>query len=122
MASRGNVFFPSQSSTWRPEGRYNLDADVELGNNGYADYGLDSLAFSTSGAISSAIIGAFNGTGPINTTQYLTGMFGLGIIGGSFNHTTPPSALSALVEKEGLIPSHSYGFTAGAFYRTALSY
>ena len=55
--------------------------------------------------------------GSINTTEYWVGMFGLGIVPGNFTDVTPLSAISGLVEKNGAIPSHSYGFTAGAKYR-----
>jgi len=44
-------------------------------------------------------------------------MFGLGTVQGNFTTVTPLSAISALVETQGVIPSHSYGFTAGAIYR-----
>ena len=67
--------------------------------------------------IPSAIIGAFNGTGPISGTSYLLGLFGLGVVPGGFNNTSPLSALSALVEEVGVVPSHSWGYTAGAKYR-----
>jgi hypothetical protein len=75
----------------------------------------------TGDTIPSSIIGAFNGTDTINTTYYLTGFFGVGVVDGTFNNNvTPLSALNALVQTEGVIPSHSYGFTAGAVYRECL--
>lgn len=58
-----------------------------------------------------------NTTGSTNTTGYFIGNFGVGIVPGSFNSTTALSAISGLVEDLGVIPSHSYGFTAGAKYR-----
>lgn len=64
-----------------------------------------------------AIIGSINTTGLVNTTQYLLGYFGVGVVPGSFGSSLPLSAISGLVEREGVIPSHSYGFTAGAKYR-----
>jgi hypothetical protein len=66
--------------------------------------------------VKSSIIGAFNGTGPINDTYYLTGYFGLGLGSGTFNNITPIPAFNALVKTEGKLPSNSYGFTAGASY------
>lgn len=53
----------------------------------------------------------------INTTEYWLGEFGVGIVPGNFTDVTSLSAISNLVEKVGVIPSHSYGFTAGAKYR-----
>lgn len=92
-----------------------------MGNTGYAQYGLDNLTFGGTGVmIPSAIIGAFNGTGPISGTSYLLGLFGLGVVPGGFNNTSPLSALSALVEEVGVVPSHSWGYTAGAKYRELL--
>jgi hypothetical protein len=44
-------------------------------------------------------------------------MFGVGITPGDFNGTSPLTAISALVETEAAILSHSYGYTAGAIYR-----
>jgi hypothetical protein len=119
---RGKLFFPYNSSTWNSVGRFNLGTDQDLGNYGYADYGLDSLTLGTTGdTIPSSIIGAFNGTGKMNSTFYLTGFFGVGVVDGTFsNNVTPLSVLNALVQTEGYIPSHSYGFTAGAVYREAL--
>lgn len=118
---RGGLFDFRNSSSWQSEGFYAFGVDEKLGNTGYAEYGLDALTFGTTGVVlPSAIIGSFNTTGQVNTTQYLLGLFGLGIVPGSFNGTVPLSAISALVEEESVIPSHSYGYTAGAKYRECL--
>ncbi|KAH7411339.1 aspartic peptidase domain-containing protein [Cadophora sp. MPI-SDFR-AT-0126] len=116
--TRGGIFDPSKSSTWQNQGFFELGADKQLGNTGYAQYGLDNLTFGGTGVmIPSAIIGAFNGSGPISGTSYLLGLFGLGVVPGGFNNTSPLSALSALVEEVGVVPSHSWGYTAGAKYQ-----
>lgn len=95
-----------------------MGADSQLGNTGYAQYGLDNLTFGSTGVdLPGAIIGSINTTGLVNTTQYLLGYFGVGVVPGSFGSSLPLSAISGLVEKEDAIPSHSYGFTAGAKYR-----
>jgi hypothetical protein len=115
----GQIFYPYASSSWDPVGRYSLGADRELGNHGYADYGLDALTVGVAGPnVTSSIIGAFNGTNTINNTYYITGLFGLGLGTGTFNNDiTPVPALNALVKTEGKVPGNSYGFTAGAHYR-----
>ncbi|KAH7355279.1 aspartic peptidase domain-containing protein [Rhexocercosporidium sp. MPI-PUGE-AT-0058] len=116
--TRGGIFDASKSSTWQNQGLFELGADKQLGNTGYAQYGLDNLTFGGTGVmVPSSIIGAFNGTGPISGTSYLLGLFGLGVVPGSFNNTSPLSALSALVETVGGVPSHSWGYTAGAKYQ-----
>jgi hypothetical protein len=115
---RGNLFYPQNSSTWHDIGLYYFDVDKQLGNYGYGDYGLEVLTFGSTGVtIPSALISVFNGSGPTNTTSYFDGMFGVGITPGEFNVTVPKPAISALVEDEAAILSHSYGFTAGAVYR-----
>ena len=93
-----------------------MGVNAELGNNGYALYGLDDLTFGSTGvALPSAIIGTINSTGSVEFQTWL-GSFGLGVVPGNFNNTSL-SAISGLVEKEGGIQSHSYGYTAGAKYR-----
>ncbi len=118
----GEIFYPYGSSSWDPVGRYSLGADRELGDYGYADYGIDTLTVGVAGPnVTSSIIGAFNGTGTINSTYYITGLFGLGLGTGTFNNDiTPAPALNALVKTEGKVPGNSYGFTAGAHYRESL--
>lgn len=66
---------------------------------------------STGVTLNSTIVGS------INTTQYLLGMFGLGVVVGNFKTVTSLPAISGLVENVSAIPSHSYGYTAGAKYR-----
>jgi hypothetical protein len=112
------LFDPLKSSTWHNEGFFQFSADNQLGNKGYGWYGLDDLTFGSTGVtVSQSIIGSFNGSGPLDTTQYMLGLFGLGVDIAQFNNDDPLPALNALVERNGVIPSHSYGFTAGAHYR-----
>ncbi|RFU30155.1 hypothetical protein B7463_g6169, partial [Scytalidium lignicola] len=109
---RGGVFDSNSSSTWSPLGFYQLGLDTQLGFGGYGYYGFDDLTFGTTGvALSSTIIAS------INTTAYWLGFLGLGIVPGNFTTITAISPISALVEMEDAIPSHSYGYTAGAIYQ-----
>ncbi|CAG8977976.1 hypothetical protein HYALB_00001857 [Hymenoscyphus albidus] len=112
IAARGEIYDLRTSSTWQDQGRFNLGVDARLGGKGYADYGLDDVTFDPTGVtLKSTIIGS------INTTQYLLGMFGLGIVAGKFQTVTSLPAISGLVENASAIPSHSYGYTAGAKYQ-----
>ncbi|PQE13751.1 eukaryotic aspartyl protease protein [Rutstroemia sp. NJR-2017a BVV2] len=110
--SRGHIVDPSKSSTWQPEGAFDLSLDPQLGFEGYAEYGLDRINFGTSNVSAPSII-----VGSINTTEYWLGVFGLGIIPGNFTQNTVLSPISVLVETANAIPSHSYGYTAGAKYQ-----
>jgi hypothetical protein len=53
----------------------------------------------------------------INTTSHFLGIFGLGITQGNFKSTVARSPLTVAVQDTGIIPSYSYGYTAGAHYR-----
>ena len=56
--------------------------------------------------------------GIINSTDFLLGSFGLGVTPSNFTaDENQPTFLSSLVENTSTIPSHSYGYTAGAHYR-----
>lgn len=95
--------------------------DSQLGNNGYGWYGLDNMTLGSTGVtVSQTVIGQFNGSGPLTGTQYMLGMFGLGVTTAQFANDSPLPLINALVEVNGVIPSHSYGFTAGAKYRKLL--
>jgi len=112
-SSRGGVYNKTKSTTWQRLGFFELGADKELGNTAYAEYGLDSITLGSTGVtLPSAIVGSVNDTG-----YTWLGYFGLGTVPGSFDGKAPLSALSALVEKQGAVTSHSYGYTAGAKYR-----
>ena len=59
--------------------------------------------------------------GVINTTDHWLGFFGLGTAITNFTGASKLSFLSSLVENQSLIPSHSYGYTAGAYSRKSPS-
>jgi hypothetical protein len=52
----------------------------------------------------------------LNTTNYFTGVLGLGIVQSRFGNLVAESPLTQAVQTFGRIPSYSYGFTAGAHY------
>jgi hypothetical protein len=110
-SKRGGLFEFNKSSTWHTEGLYELGLDTQLGFGGDGFYGLDDLEFGTTGiTLKDTIIGS------INTTEYWLGFFGLGDIPGNFTDIEVSPPLSAL-ENQSIIPSNSYGYTAGAIYR-----
>lgn len=85
-----------------------------MGGNG--DYGLETLAFVNrvtrfSTAIDGVLVAA------INDTNYYQGYIGLGVTQGRFGSNLTNPFISQLVQTYGTIPSHGYGYTAGAYYR-----
>lgn len=110
VRNRGGVFDPKESSTWNASGTYPLSLDPQLGFGGNGQYGFDTVALGDQVAITSRVVGV------VNVTQYWLGFFGLGTIPVSLGQTQRATVLSAMVEL-GLVPSHSYGYTAGAYHR-----
>lgn len=52
----------------------------------------------------------------INDTTFYTGFFGLGNTLGDFDGVVARGPIAALSEDHQIIPSRSYGYTAGAYY------
>lgn len=114
---RGDIFQSNKSSTWEEKGIYQLGQELNLGydvnNNG--DYGFDTLGLGYQGA-----------GGPTVENQTIAGIatkeFYLGILGlvprpvNFSTESSTPSFLSNL-KTQNLIPSLSYGYSAGAQYR-----
>lgn len=119
--ARGGVFDYHISETWHTlgAGAYELGMNhVGVQRNG--DYGLDTVAFvdtkaSTATSIDGVLIAA------VNATEYYQGYIGLGVTQGSINHNVTNPLITQLAEVDGMIPSHSYGYTAGAYYRDTTS-
>lgn len=103
----------SKSKTWEPQGIYSLGLDTVLGSDVNGTFGSDTLGYGTTGiSAKDTIIGAFN------STEFWLGFFGLGISSGTEDGATESyGPISQLVETMSEIPSHSYGYTAGASYR-----
>ncbi|KAI0152472.1 acid protease [Hypoxylon sp. NC0597] len=112
--ARGGVYNTSASQSWSPLGAWQLGLDY-LGLGGNGDYGMETVVVYDSvrrwqTSFNKQLVAGINETG------YYTGFFGLGITPGRFNNVVAQSPIAALVEQDGIIPSHSYGYTAGAYY------
>lgn len=112
--ARGGVFNHSQSNSWQPLGPWQLGlGDLPFGGNG--DYGLDQITFTdTISQVTTSVGNAL--VAGINDTHYYQGYIGLGVNQGRFGENTTNPLMIQLAETYGLIPSHSYGYTAGANY------
>ena len=123
-AARGGVYDYTKSSTWNIKHLYGLGVESNLGTrysgNGVSGtYGYDTLGIQGKGANASVnhqVIAS------ILTDTYYVGNLGLSPypikfpISGAAAPDTSPSLLNSL-KNENLIPSLSYGYTAGASYR-----
>ncbi|KAI1852504.1 hypothetical protein JX266_002682 [Neoarthrinium moseri] len=112
--ARGGLFDRRASNSWTSLGPWQLGLDY-LGQGGNGDYAMETVVVYDSVSRWQTTLQKQVVAG-INDTDYYTGFFGLGITPGRFGDTVAPSPISALVERDGTIPSHSYGYTAGAYY------
>lgn len=116
-SSRGGTFNVSESDTWNGTGIYPLGLELNLGYRDTGLYGLDMVALGYGSAIGGTALDSQVVVG-IETTSYYIAMFGLGPQPTNFTDFSDPhpSFLSTLKTKN-LIPSLSWGYTAGAPYR-----
>ncbi|KAL9101347.1 MAG: hypothetical protein Q9163_003394 [Psora crenata] len=114
--ARGGTFNPSTSTSWEQDGSYQFSFNQSLGLNVQGVFGNDTLG-----------LGFQGGGGPILKDQIIAahsseelylGIFGLNPSSTNFTETDRgrPSYLSSL-KSQNLIPSLSYGYTAGNQYR-----
>jgi len=117
IASRGGLFNSSQSTSWHVLGNYSLGLESNLGYNESGTYGRDKISLGLSNATGGPTLGSQLVVG-IATEDYHVGVFGLGVQGtniSSYNATN--STYLMTLKGNGLIPSLSWGYTAGAKYR-----
>ena len=116
-------FEPNSSSTWTEAGLYSLDLETDLGYSGNGLYGEDVVGVSggnTSGSGGVALGGQV--VAGIAAKDYFFGMLGLSDRPTSFSSSGKPSnSFIANLFYDKLIPSFSYGYTAGAQYGKFLS-
>lgn len=115
--SRGDLFDTSKSSSWEGVGNYTMGLERNLGYNDTAAFGLETVALGLTNStdrspLKSQVVAAFD------TDDYYMGLFGLGQQPTHFsNFTTSYSTTLTTLKSQQLIPSLTWGYTAGAYYR-----
>lgn len=118
--SRGGEYDDTKSSTWNAKGIFLLGEEIDLGYTGpnnivNGSYGYDTLALQRQGAASIPV--DHQVLAAIITEDFYVGSLGLSNQPINVSSTdSSPSLLSSL-KTQNLIPSVSYGYTAGASYR-----
>ena len=125
--ARGGAYDSTKSSTWNVNALYSLAAETNLGNPYSASSQIGNFGYDTVGipgqsdvanvSLDHQVIAA------IETNTYYLGSLGLSSQNITFStdsSDTSPSFLGSL-RNENLIPSLSFGYTAGASYRKAAS-
>ena len=113
--NRGLAFNPNASSTWSLHGNYELSTEQNLNLSAGAIFGNDTLGLGIQGSggpvLQNQVIGAFT------DANFYLGYFGVNSAVINFtNAESQPSYLTTLKDQN-LIPSVSFGYTAGNQYR-----
>lgn len=118
--ARGDVFSIGGSRTWTPLGPFELGVN-NTGYGGHGDYGMDTISITNAVTRRTTEIQQVLIAG-INDTNYYQGFIGVGNTPVRFKTSVAQNSIALpfitqLASTFGTIPSHSYGYTAGAFYR-----
>lgn len=113
---RGLLFNPNTSSTWSQYGFYGLGAEQNLGSTDSARYGNDTLGLGIQGSggpsLPDQVIGAFS------ADDFYLGFFGVNPASINFTQQEQGKAsYMTTLKNQNLIPSLSFGYTAGNQYR-----
>ncbi|GAB7358837.1 hypothetical protein MBLNU230_g4060t1 [Neophaeotheca triangularis] len=112
---RGWIFNETESSTWDERGTFALGIEQNLGLDSNARFGFDDVGLGGAGEggpkLENTTIGG------VATDKYWLGLFGLHPKPTNFTDFNEgvPSYMT-LLKEQGVIPSMSFGFTAGAHY------
>ncbi|KAH7400533.1 aspartic peptidase domain-containing protein [Phaeosphaeria sp. MPI-PUGE-AT-0046c] len=110
-----------QSSTWSEIGIYQVAGREELSYNASGLYGLDSLGLMIANS-GGPILPKQVVAGVVNT-RFWVGRLGMDVKPSNFSEfENPQRSLIETLKEENYIPSLSYGYTAGAYYRKPSSY
>jgi hypothetical protein len=111
QSARGGLFSSNDSSTFQSLGLYELGSSAVLGDSQVGYYGLDTISLNDMASETNQIIAV------LNTSSVWVGEIGLGVQQTRINGSeTRLPFLSSLVQNNSMIPSHSFGYTAGAAY------
>jgi len=112
----GGLYDNSVSSSWKQIGEYETFSVNDIRSSKQdlsltAAYGTEKVLLDDANSLSAQLIASFS-----NTSIFEAGQLGLNVHNSSFNGVEYRSTLVSMYDK-GQIPSLSYSFTAGAYYR-----
>lgn len=116
--ARGWTFDTNASSSWRPNGFYQLWIEKNLDLAGNGQYGWDTVGLGLPGEEGPTLANTTVGT--IISSDFWLGHFGINPKPTNFTNFTDPSpSYMSLLFEQNQIPSVSFGYTAGAQYHGA---
>ena len=119
--ARGGAYDFTESSTWNPKGVFLLGAEIDLGYTGpnnivNGTYGYDTLVLPGSAGVANISV-THQVIASIITEEFYVGYLGLSNQPINVSVTDSSPSFMTSLKNQNLIPSNSYGYTAGATYR-----
>ena len=112
---RGLLFNPNASSTWSQYGFYALGAEQNLGSASNARYGNDTVGLGIQGSggpvLPDQIVAAFS------TDDFYLGFIGVNPASTTLQQEQQKASYLTTLKNQNMIPSLSFGYTAGNQYR-----
>ena len=112
---RGLLFNPNASSTWSQYGFYALGAEQNLGSTSSARYGNDTVGLGIQGSggpiLLDQIVAAFS------TDDFYLGFIGVNPASTTLQQEQQKASYLTTLKNQNMIPSLSFGYTAGNKYR-----
>lgn len=105
-------FQANQSSTWNSTGDYQLMTESFLGITSDGKYGLDAVGLGVEAA--TGLTSSQNIVAGVSTEPFYLGQVGLKP--SNTTNVNGTASFMAQLKNENLVPSLSYGYTAGALY------
>lgn len=116
QGSQSSGFQTNKSSTWSSEGIFDLDVENGLNLTGNGEFGYDTIGLGIQN--SNGLILTHQLLGGIATKDFYLGEFGLGPKPANLSSfDNPIPNYMQTLRNQNLIPSLSYGYTAGAKYQ-----
>ena len=121
ITTRGNnLFNPNASSTWQNEGIYNLLFESQLNYTGNGQYGFDTVSLGFANQGESVVLKNQTVAGIVQPDFWM-GYMGINPQPTNFSDLSHPiPSFFQNLYTQGMIPSLSYSYTAGAPYRRFL--
>jgi hypothetical protein len=114
--SRGRTYYNNDSSTWHDRGYYQLWLEKNLNFTGNGLFGYDTVGLGLPGYEGPTLLNTT--VGELVSKDFWLGHFGLNAKPTNFTAFEEPSpSYMSYLFQQNLIPSMSFGYTAGAQYR-----
>ena len=116
---RGDFFYSNRSATWQDHGNFTLQFEENLGINENGNFGLDTVTLGVPGSSSSKASLKGQVVAGIAAKQFYIATWGIRPAATNLTDMNDPiESLIGSLKREKMVPSLSWGYTAGAYYQS----